>query len=316
MEILPGIHQIDAGVGNRFVFQYLFVDDRIVVADSGAKDLPEQAILPYISVMGRPFSDIWMLVVGHGDADHFGGNFAIRKGNPGVTIACHRGDLPWIQSRGRALAERYNQLGLHGIAYPQEIRDFIDGMMGPDTHVDLVLSGGETLNLGDREIEIVHIPGHTPGHIALYDRRNRAAFAGDGAQGRGYRDTEGNIVIPGMYNDPDVYLNTIRILEELDLEHLFLSHYLPMEGSEIAAFFKETRDFVRKTEDTAVSILKRHGKPLTLKEIWTEADPLLGSFGSNWVELPVAIKAHLDKLRRGGELVQGEKNGFPCWSMA
>ena len=161
MEILPGIHQIDARVGSRFTFQYVFVGDRILVADSGTKDLPGKTILPYVGELGRSPSDIWMVVVSHGDADHFGGNHAMRNGAPEITIACHRGDLPWVESRERALAERYNQLSAHGIAYPSEIRGFIDEMMGPDTHVDLVLVGGEILNLGDREIEIVHIPPAT-----------------------------------------------------------------------------------------------------------------------------------------------------------
>jgi hypothetical protein len=84
----------------------------------------------------------------------------------------------------------------------------------------------------------------------------------------------------------------------------------------VAAFFKETRDFVQKTEDVTISILKQHKKPITLKEIWMKADPLLGSFGTNWVELAISIKAHLDRMVRTKQVKQGEVDGLPSWCVA
>ncbi len=317
MEILPGIHQINVDVGNRFLFQYVFVGERIVVADSGVKDVPEKAILPYVTGLGRPLSDIWMLVVTHGDADHFGGNDAIRRGVPSAIIACPRADLPWVESRELALVERYSQLDQHGISYSPQTKGFIADMMGPDTGVDLALSGGEILRLDDsRELELVNLPGHTPGHMGLYDSKNRAAFIADAVLGRGCPDTAGNIILPGLYNDPDTYLGTVRRLEELEPEHLFLSHYLPKEGKEVAAFLKETRDFVEKTEEAVISILEKQRGHLTLRDIWTEADPILGSFGTQWVELAISIKGHLDRLVRSKRAEQGRKNGLPCWWLA
>lgn len=38
---------------------------------------------------------------------------------------------------------------------------------------------GEVIDLGDREVEIILTPGHTPGSIALLDRRRRVLFPGD-----------------------------------------------------------------------------------------------------------------------------------------
>jgi len=38
---------------------------------------------------------------------------------------------------------------------------------------------GDTIDIGGRVFEIIHIPGHTPGSIALFDRENRILVAGD-----------------------------------------------------------------------------------------------------------------------------------------
>lgn len=42
-----------------------------------------------------------------------------------------------------------------------------------------LLADGDVVDLGDRAFEIIHVPGHSPGSIMLYDRRNRIVFSGD-----------------------------------------------------------------------------------------------------------------------------------------
>ena len=41
---------------------------------------------------------------------------------------------------------------------------------------------GDVIDLGNRKLEVIHIPGHTPGGIVLLDRENRLLFAGDAVQ--------------------------------------------------------------------------------------------------------------------------------------
>jgi glyoxylase-like metal-dependent hydrolase (beta-lactamase superfamily II) len=41
------------------------------------------------------------------------------------------------------------------------------------------LEHGDLVDLGDRELEIIHTPGHSPGGVAFLDRHARALFAGD-----------------------------------------------------------------------------------------------------------------------------------------
>lgn len=42
-----------------------------------------------------------------------------------------------------------------------------------------LLNDGDVIDLGGRQLEVIHIPGHSPGSIALLDRDNRVLFTGD-----------------------------------------------------------------------------------------------------------------------------------------
>jgi len=41
------------------------------------------------------------------------------------------------------------------------------------------LAQGDTVAVGDELLEVLHTPGHTPGHVAFFHRRDRIAFVGD-----------------------------------------------------------------------------------------------------------------------------------------
>lgn len=54
-------------------------------------------------------------------------------------------------------------------------------MAGGTTKINYV-EDKDVIDLGNRELEIILIPGHTPGSIAIYDRNSRSLFAGDSVQ--------------------------------------------------------------------------------------------------------------------------------------
>jgi glyoxylase-like metal-dependent hydrolase (beta-lactamase superfamily II) len=44
---------------------------------------------------------------------------------------------------------------------------------------DVWLHEGDSLTLGQQTLEIIHTPGHTPGHVVLFHREQGIAFVGD-----------------------------------------------------------------------------------------------------------------------------------------
>ena len=67
--------------------------------------------------------------------------------------------------------------------------------------------GGDVLDLGGRELEIVELPGHTPGSIAVLDRSRRALISGDPIQ-------NGRIFMFGPARDLRQYLASLRALQK------------------------------------------------------------------------------------------------------
>ncbi|MBM3263989.1 MAG: MBL fold metallo-hydrolase [candidate division Zixibacteria bacterium] len=319
MEVAPGLHRLEMPLGNRVLYQHLFIGDRVVVIDTGIRETPETVIFPYLESLGRDPAHIDLVLISHADADHFGGNEAIRRKAPGAWIAAHRLDARWISDPAVIMEERYNQFSAtHGMAYPDPVKTFLRNMMGAPVPVDLQLEGGETILVApDRPLRILHLPGHTRGHIGIYDPVHGSAVLTDSALWKGLPDREGNIVMPPTYCHTETYRTTIRQVMNLELETLCLSHYPLMRGkNDIADFLAETRRFAEQAEETVFSGLKKTGVWKSLKEIITDADPVLGPFGDAKDELAYPLLGHLTELADEGRIERALHDDITHWRYA
>ncbi len=69
---------------------------------------------------------------------------------------------------------------------------------------------GDVIDLGNREIRVIHIPGHTPGSIALLDVGGRVLISGDTVQ------EHGRIFMFGGRRDMDAYIKSLDRLEGMN----------------------------------------------------------------------------------------------------
>lgn len=84
------------------------------------------------------------------------------------------------------------------------------------------LKEGDVLNVGEYSFEIIDIPGHTPGHIGLYEKNHKIFFCGDHILDR----ITPNIGFWGFEYDDilEVYFKSLRKVYEYDIEYLFTAH--------------------------------------------------------------------------------------------
>lgn len=73
----------------------------------------------------------------------------------------------------------------------------------------LPVQDGDVLDLGGRALRIIHLPGHTPGSIAVLDTQNRALISGDPIQ------THGRIFMFGEHRSMPDYIVSLKRLEAL-----------------------------------------------------------------------------------------------------
>ena len=91
---------------------------------------------------------------------------------------------------------------------------------GGRTGVILPVEEGDTMNLGQRELRIIHLPGHTPGSIAVLDVQNRVLISGDPIQ------ENGRIFMFGSHRNMEDYIHSLEHLETFtnEFDEIWPSH--------------------------------------------------------------------------------------------
>ena len=205
-EIADGIYRIESDLGPRFMCQYVVAGrDRSVLVDTGLADTPAAVIDPYLSRAGLEPD---FVLISHADNDHVGGNRAFRDAHPEAVFACHELDRRWVESNEALVRENYGWHAAYGFP-SMDAAELLASMSG-DSPVDVGLSGRETIRVAaGRVVEVLHLPGHTPGHIGLWDEHTRAAIIIDAVLADGIYDRAGNKLIPPRYYDLEALRRTI-----------------------------------------------------------------------------------------------------------
>ena len=135
----------------------------------------------------------------HGHCDHCGGNAALLKAVPGAELAGHEADLPLL----RAIV---SQGEMFGVPFP------------PSPDPTRLLRDGDTVEVGRLALDVVHVPGHSPGHIML--RGDGFVFSGDVL----FVGSIGRTDLPG--GDQDELLDSIRtkLFTLPDGTHVYCGH--------------------------------------------------------------------------------------------
>ena len=105
------------------------------------------------------------------------------------------------------------------------------------------VSDGDVLDLGNREIEIIALPGHTPGSIAALDRKHRALISGDPIQ-------DGDIFMFGVQREMHAYILSLEKLERYRdrFDTIYPSHGSFPVGPELIGALREGAERVMAGE--------------------------------------------------------------------
>ncbi|MDQ3784926.1 MAG: MBL fold metallo-hydrolase [Actinomycetota bacterium] len=292
MEIVPGIHRIESDLGPRFMCQYVLVgDERIVLIDTGIAGTPDAVIEPYLGSIGTSLEAVDEIIVSHADVDHCGGNRSVRTRNRSARFSCHELDRRWIESNQAMLAENYRWYEPYGFGPDAETIEWITTELGGDCPIDWGLRGGETLRLGGGwRVQVLHLPGHTLGHIGLWDERSRALILIDAVLHDGIYDRAGNRLIPPRYYDARAYTATIRSVQAMQPDVLLTAHFPVMEGSRAIEWLDASLEF---THDVQTAVDRAIDGGITdLWELTRYADERVGPYPESMNELGASVRAH------------------------
>ena len=154
---------------------------RNLLIDTGFRqDECRQALLAGLDELGVSMENTDIFLT-HMHSDHTG--LAAELAAPETRVYINREDGDRLESfrvaKNTLRMEEYSMLG-----FSREEMDFLqDSPMRKFSSVKKAefthISDGDTLEYGGRRLRVIETPGHTPGHVCLYDRENKVMFLGD-----------------------------------------------------------------------------------------------------------------------------------------
>ena len=161
----------------------------------------------------------------HADRDHIAGNAAFDRFYMHPAEAAH-----------------YRESGLPGEIVP--------------------INDGDVIDLGGRPLRIIHLPGHTPGSVAVLDENARVLISGDPIQ------AHGRIFMMGAHRDMAEYIKSLDRLTAFtgDFDEVWPSHAdIPVSPDTIARLRDGARDIL--AGQVPGRVVDMHGRAVTLYDL-------------------------------------------------
>jgi len=141
----------------------VFATNSYLVADEIAKqavifDAPDHTTAPLLETAQENGWEIIGLWLTHGHIDHIADHAVVTEKFPNVKVLIHSADR-------HKLAKPTTGTGLPFITAGRA--------------ADGLLEDGQRLKIGDCEVEVIHTPGHSPGHVMFYLEREKVLVGGD-----------------------------------------------------------------------------------------------------------------------------------------
>ncbi|MBW1818734.1 MAG: MBL fold metallo-hydrolase [Deltaproteobacteria bacterium] len=216
MEITPRIYTVGGGslTSPQDAAIYLIrTDEQAALVDAGTGDGLGR-LIENIRDCGVQPEQIEYLLVTHCHFDHTGGLKALRD-LTGATVVAHDLEAPFIEE-GNDTVTAAKWYGTTMTPCP----------------VDLRISGDrQDVMLGDRTIQAIHVPGHSPGSIVyMMESSGKRVLFGQDVHGP---------LDPGLLSDRADYQESLQLMLSLNADILCEGHFGVYHGKEeVAAFIR------------------------------------------------------------------------------
>lgn len=240
-QVTEGVYGIDIELFDSDVASvYLFDEHEPTLVDAGTA-ASAGAIKEGLAECGVAPADLQHLVLSHIHIDHSGAASALVDAAPHLDVSIHKMTAPHlinpsglVESSRRAMGEHFELMGEQGPV--------------PEANVVGVPDDGTTIDIGENTLELIHAPGHSPDHFAIWNPKRRLLFA---AECLGiYLARADQWLPPATLPNFDVDLldDTIGRLRRLDPERIIFPHYGVWPREPEAAFETAERELHRFDE--------------------------------------------------------------------
>lgn len=172
MEVAKGIYSLGQRKG-AYVHAFLLeVGEDLILIDT-LYDNDAQRILDQIEAIGREVTDLRHIIITHGHRSHLGGLAKLAKLSQ-APVYGHEWEADIIAGDRKAQCVSWRpQSPLK--SYPFQLGNNLGLVKHPPYPVDHFIHDGDQIG----PIQVIHSPGHSPGHLAFYWPERQALFSGD-----------------------------------------------------------------------------------------------------------------------------------------
>lgn len=217
MRVAEGVYsvgQTKGGHTHAYVFEHA---ETLTVVDTLFDDGGE-LVLDLVRSIGRTPGDIEHIVLTHAHRSHLGG-LANLKRRSGATVHAHEWEADIIE--GDRMAQPVSMVPRGSLStYPMRIGLALGRPRHEPCPVDRALAEGDEIG----PLRTVHIPGHTPGSLALHDEERGVLAVGDAVAtwprlGAGW---------PGFNLNEGQYRESLRRLARIEADVIAVGHGEPI----------------------------------------------------------------------------------------
>jgi len=173
MRLAPSLHLIGSNIVNSYLVEEA---GQVTIVDAGLpgywRDLPAE-----LEAMGRTIEDVRAVVLTHGDTDHVGFAERLRR-ERGVPVYVHELDAARARGEVKKPGSGWGPIKIRPLLGFLVYSGLRGGLRVPPLKEVVTFGDGATLDVPGAP-RIVHLPGHTPGSVAIHVPGVDAVFLGD-----------------------------------------------------------------------------------------------------------------------------------------
>jgi glyoxylase-like metal-dependent hydrolase (beta-lactamase superfamily II) len=279
MEIVQGVHQIKVPLPGAVDHMNIYLIEGTkgnLLIDTGF-DTPEAfgALRDALKFSGFGFKDITVIAATHAHPNHYGLVDKLKQMS-GAKVALSDIEAKFIDSRyGKTdvLLKQVKQLLISNGVPESDVNELAEASMAVKQFVgvvkpDIILKDGDKITVASSEFKILLTPGHSPGHVCLYEPKRKLFFSGDH-------------ILPDIFphisfhpqsgaNPLGDFFKSLEVLTKLDINFTFPGHGSVFSGFKLR--LGELQYFHDQRQQAVMRIIESDTKSayqIAIEMLWT-----------------------------------------------
>lgn len=271
VESIEDVYYVDTGMYDTEAYGAVYIVDaeRPAVLDTGIGTHRDR-VFDAIESVGLEVEDIEIIAPSHVHLDHAGGAGFIAERAPDAQVYVHEIGAPHLVDPSRLVEGTRRAVG-------DQWQYYVEPKPVPQDRV-VSITDGDTIDLGDRELLVGHVPGHAPHQVIFYEPEDNWVHTADA----------GGIWIPSRKTiresspppnfDFEQALSDIDTLLDISPDLLLYPHFGPVSDVEIVldAYRETLTGFVEEVErvaeetDDEEEIVQHFVDLQTVDQVWSD----------------------------------------------